>query len=151
VPSATVARAEDAMFLIESGSGSRGESVVAGFTPGNAGTGNPVALIFFGNGSANLSSGDKDILRDVAQLYNQRGGGRLRIVGHASSSVVGGDPVKQRLANFKISVDRSSAVARALTDFGVPAGIAEIDAVSDNAPLLDGGEAADRRVEIYLN
>ena len=65
--------------------------------------------------------------------------------------VGGSDPVKQRLANFKISVDRSSAVARSLTDSGVPAGIVEVDAVSDNAPLLEGGEAADRRVEIYLN
>ncbi|MDA0702777.1 MAG: OmpA family protein, partial [Proteobacteria bacterium] len=150
--SASVARAEDAMFLIESGSSEGGgKSAVAEFMPGNVGTGRPVALIFFGNGSANLSSGDKGILRDVAQLYLQRGGGKLRVVGHASSSVGGSDPVKQRLANFKISVDRSSAVARSLTDSGVPAGIVEVDAVSDNAPLLEGGEAADRRVEIYLN
>lgn len=151
VPSATVGRAEDAMFLIESGSGGGGASVVAEFMPVNVGTGRPVALIYFGNGSANLSARDKEILSDVAQLYLQRGGGKLRVVGHASSSVGGSDPVKQRLANFKISVDRSSAVARSLTDSGVPAGIVEVDAVSDNAPLLEGGEAADRRVEIYLN
>jgi len=152
VHSATVGRAEDAMFLIESGSGGGGgASAVAEFRPVNVGTGRPVALIFFGNGLANLSARDKEILSDLAQLYLQRGGGKLRVVGHASRSVGGSDPVKQRLANFKISVDRSSAVARSLTDSGVPAGIVEVDAVSDNAPLLGGGEAADRRVEIYLN
>ncbi|MBT5414857.1 MAG: OmpA family protein [Rhodospirillaceae bacterium] len=146
----TVGRAEDALFLIESGSGGGGGPVGPQYVPGNVGTGRAVALIFFGNGSSKLSSRDNDILRDVARLFSQRGG-KLRVVGHASGAVGGSDPVKQRLANFKVSVDRASAVARALTDAGVPAGIVEIDAVSDNAPLLEGGDAADRRAEIFLN
>ena len=112
-----------------------------------------VATIQFSVGSANLSSRDRQILRDVFALHSQRGG-KVRVIGHASSRTRSMDPVEHKMVNFQVSVDRASAVARELTGLGMRQQDILVDAVSDSNPLyyevMPTGEAGNRRTEVYL-
>ena len=91
------------------------------------------------------------------QLYllQQQQGGRLRVVGHASLHTVPLDPARHDQVNYKLSATRANAVARALIGMGVPDGALSIVAEGSQAPVfyefMPTGEAANRRVEIYLN
>ncbi len=112
-----------------------------------------VATIQFSVGSANLSSRDRKILRDVFTLHSQRGG-KVRVIGHASSRTRSMDPVAHKMVNFQVSVDRASAVARELASLGIRQEDILIDARSDGDPLyyevMPTGEAGNRRTEVYL-
>jgi len=112
-----------------------------------------VATIQFENGSASLSASDRRILADVRQLQRERGG-RIHIVGHASSRTRTMDPVKHKMVNFKVSVDRANIVARELVRLGAKQDELSVDAVSDASPVfyefMPSGEAGNRRAEIYL-
>jgi flagellar motor protein MotB len=119
-----------------------------------SGESTPVALIFFGYGSSGLSRNDVNVLRDVARLHQDRGG-LIRVIGHASQGQGSGDPVKQRLANFNISLARANAVARELSRLGVPTDQIQVAAAGAQQPIYyessPTGEAGNRRVEIYLD
>ena len=112
-----------------------------------------VATIQFENGSARLSASDRRILADVRQLQRERGG-RIHIVGHASSRTRTMDPVQHKMVNFKVSVDRANIVARELMRLGTKQDELLVDAVSDTSPVfyefMPSGEAGNRRAEIYL-
>jgi len=112
-----------------------------------------VATIHFGNGSSNLSSRDRRILRDVLRLQKERGG-RIHVIGHASSRTRNTDPVRHKMINFQVSAARADAVARELVRLGAPKTDIQIDAVSDSQPrfyeFMPSGEAGNRRAEIYL-
>ena len=112
-----------------------------------------IATIQFDNGSTKLSQGDQQILANVRQLQRERGG-RIHIVGHASSRTRALDPVRHKMINFRVSVDRANAVARELIRLGSKKNQLSVDAVSDTAPLyyevMPMGEAGNRRAEIYL-
>jgi len=112
-----------------------------------------VATIQFDNGSTKLSQGDQQILANVRQLQRERGG-RIHIVGHASSRTRALDPVRHKMINFRVSVDRANAVARELIRLGSKKDQLSVDAVSDTDPLyyevMPMGEAGNRRAEIYL-
>jgi outer membrane protein OmpA-like peptidoglycan-associated protein len=112
-----------------------------------------VATIQFSNGSANLSNTDRRILRDVFALHSQRGG-KVRVIGHASSRTRSMDPVLHKMVNFQVSVDRASAVARELSGLGMRREDILVDARSDSAPLyfevMPTGEAGNRRTDVYL-
>jgi len=112
-----------------------------------------VATIQFENGSASLSASDRRILADVRQLQRERGG-RIHIVGHASSRTRTMDPVQHKMVNFKVSVDRANIVARELMRLGTKQDELLVDAVSDTSPVfyefMPSGEAGNRRAEIYL-
>jgi outer membrane protein OmpA-like peptidoglycan-associated protein len=116
--------------------------------------GQPIAVIFFADASAGLSDRDKYVLHDVYLLQQQQGG-RLRVVGHASLHTVPLDPARHDQVNYKLSATRANAVARALIGMGVPDGALSIVAEGSQAPVfyefMPTGEAANRRVEIYLN
>ena len=111
------------------------------------------ASLFFKTGSARISKRDRKKLREVAALQRQHGA-TLRIVGHASSRTRDLDPVKHQIANFRISVDRAHAVARALLRLGVPAGKLNIGAKSDQERVfyefMPAGESGNQRTEIYI-
>ncbi len=119
-----------------------------------SGESRPVALIFFRYGSAGLSRNDVNVLRDVVRLHRERGG-LVRVIGHASQNTGGGDVVKQRLANFNISLARANAVARELSRLGVPIDQVQVAAAGAQQPIYyestPTGEAGNRRVEIYLD
>lgn len=119
-----------------------------------AGGGQPVAVIFFADGSAALSGHDLTVLRDV-YLIQQQQGGHLRIVGNASMHTATLDPSQHDQVNFELSVKRANAVARALINMGVPDGSIAVMAQGSQRPVfyefMPTGEAGNRRVEIYLD
>ena len=112
-----------------------------------------VATIMFGNGSSKLSARDRSILANVRKIQQERGG-RLRVIGHASSRTRNTDPVRHKMINFKVSAARADAVVRELLKQGLDQASLQVDAVSDSTPVyfefMPTGEAGNRRAEIYL-
>ncbi len=112
-----------------------------------------VATIHFRNGSSALTTRDRQIIANALQLKKERGG-RIHIIGHASSRTRSTDPVRHKMLNFKVSVDRADAVARELIRLGVKKRELVVDAMSDAQPVyfefMPTGEAGNRRAEIYL-
>jgi outer membrane protein OmpA-like peptidoglycan-associated protein len=115
------------------------------------------ATIYFADGSSGLVEDDRTILREVARMYRERGGG-VRVVGFASPVARGADTVARRVANLEISAKRADAVSRELSRFGVPpAAITASAEGGDNGPGSTGrgsggfGAAGERRVDIYLD
>ena len=112
-----------------------------------------VATILFDNGSSKLKAWDMRILDAVVRLQRQKGG-QIRIVGHASSRTRNLSPIKHKIANFKVSVDRADRIAGELIRLGVNKKDIHIAAVSDAEPvyyeIMPSGEAGNRRTEVYL-
>jgi len=121
-------------------------------TPGAAPAG-MVGVIHFAHASTALDSRDRQILRQVAQLWRERGG-RLRLLGHASSRTDPLDAERHAEVNLRISRQRAEAVAAELRQAGVPADALLVEAVGDRGRVyhefMVTGEAGNRRVEIYL-
>ena len=112
-----------------------------------------VATIHFANNSSILDSRDRSILGAVIQLQRERGG-RVVVVGHASSRTKDMDYIQHQMVNFEISMKRAGAIGSALKGMGLPGEALEVQAVSDTKPIflevMPSGEAGNRRVEIYL-
>ena len=87
--------------------------------------------------------------------WQREKGGAIRVVGHSSSRTGDMDPVRHKLINFKVSLDRANAVAQELIRLGVPPDKLIVSAKSDAEPIyfeiMPLGEAGNRRVEIYLD
>ncbi len=113
-----------------------------------------VAVIYFGSGSSKLSGSDKDVLRQVVQLYRNHGG-QLRVVGHASGPTGKADIAEQKILNYRMSEDRAQAVAQELMRLGVRPEQVIVNAVSDTQRIYAEdtpvGEAANRRADIYID
>jgi outer membrane protein OmpA-like peptidoglycan-associated protein len=116
--------------------------------------GQPVGVIYFRNGSARLSSDDRSVVKQVADLQRYYGG-VIRIVGHASMRTGNMDPYAQQQVNYEVSADRAHAIARAFTKAGVPGGLVQVAAAGAANPVavesMPAGEASNRRVEIFLS
>ena len=112
-----------------------------------------VATIHFANNSASLDQRDRSILGAVIQLQRERGG-RVVVVGHASSRTKDMDYIKHQMVNFEISMQRASSIGAQLQALGLNQNSLEVQAVADTQPLylevMPSGEAGNRRVEIYL-
>lgn len=115
--------------------------------------GTAYASIPFASGSSRLSDGDK---RTVAQVANatRNGFGRIRVVGHASSSASSQSQSQRLIANWEISQARAAAVADELARQGVDTARIIIEAVGDSQAAYTSGygdaEAAARRVDLFL-
>jgi len=113
----------------------------------------PVATILFADGSARIGGSDRQIIRRVYNEYRTRGG-RIHIIGHASSRTRNLDQASHQLANFSISYERARSVAAVLGRLGVPPEVIVVTAMSDQEPnffeVMPAGEAGNRRVEIYF-
>jgi len=113
----------------------------------------PVATILFADGSARIGNGDREIIRQVYNEYRRRGG-RIYIIGHASSRTRNLDQASHQLANFSISYARARAVASVFERLGVPPQSIVVEAMSDQQPnyfeVMPAGEAGNRRAEIFL-
>lgn len=111
------------------------------------------ATINFANNSAGLDARDRSILSAVIQLQRERGG-RVVVVGHASSRTKDMDYIRHKMVNFEISMQRAATIGNMLKDLGLQGEHLEVQAVSDSEPLfmevMPSGEAGNRRVEIYL-
>jgi outer membrane protein OmpA-like peptidoglycan-associated protein len=119
-----------------------------------AGVGQAVGYVYFGNGSNALTSADRQVLQQVAQLQRIQGG-VLRIIGHASARTGNIDALTQDQVNRKVSLARATAVARALVAMGVQPILVQVAAAGDDQTLYaestPAGEAGNRRAEVYLS
>ncbi len=111
-----------------------------------------IATIYFPGGGSALTDHDRDILRQVADIF-ARGGQNVRIVGHSSAD--GGEAGQDKaLVNYKTSLDRASAVAGALVDYGVPRDALSVDARGAKqlryAESTQAGIAGNRRAEVFI-
>ncbi|WP_420348520.1 OmpA family protein [Pelagibius sp.] len=141
-------------LIISSGSVTRGDQVAALEPQSSAGdSGQLAAIIFFSHGSVDLDGNDRDVLRDLVTLHQQRGGS-LRVVGHASSRTRNATPDEHQVANFEMSLKRADAVSAELRRLGVSGAALKTEARSDAEPVyhefMPSGEAGNRRVEIFL-
>lgn len=109
--------------------------------------------VYFKSGSSRVTATARRKIRRASGLVKDRGG-RLVVIGHASSRTRDLDPLRHHLANFRISYDRAEAVAKELVRQGVARDQIEISAMSDSRPVfhevMPAGEAQNRRVEIVL-
>lgn len=130
------------------------QMATATMAPGFVGPSTQVATIYFGNNSAAIRDSEATKIRDVAAMYKERGG-RLRVLGYASSRTADMDPVQHQMVNFAISVQRTDAVSRALVNNGVKVEDINATALSDSQPVyyesMPAGEAGNRRVEIFVD
>ena len=112
-----------------------------------------IAAIFFGSATASLTEDDVLVLEKVAALQLESGG-RVRVVGHSSRGAPSSNQLKQRLSNFKLSLDRANVVAEALIRFGVAGDHVDVIARGDGellyAETTPAGAAGNRRTEIFL-
>lgn len=110
-------------------------------------------VVYFADGSARLSAADRRKINGLAQEY-RRNGGRVHVLGHASSRTRELTLARHKLVNLRISVDRSNAVTRELMRLGVRADDIVSESRSDADPVyfevMPSGEAGNRRVEISL-
>lgn len=108
---------------------------------------------YFAQGSARLRPDDRALVKEAARLQRDRGA-RLRVVGHASRRTADMPPVRRKVLNLNLSVDRASAVARALVAEGVLADALSIEGAAASRPVADedtpGNEALNRRAEIFI-
>ena len=110
---------------------------------------------FFDPASARVNIEEtRDILIRVASLLNSNEVGRrkVRIEGHTDSEVV--DPLGPWQDNWQLSAERSRAVLRFLTDFGVDERRFQVAGFSDTMPVSSNdtpqGRAYNRRVDIVI-
>jgi len=126
---------------------------MASGVPVNLGNMTRVATIHFANNSSNMDARDRSILSAVIQLQKERGG-RVVVIGHASSRTRDMDYLRHKMVNFEISMQRAMSIGSALKSRGLGDQNLEVQAVSDSQPLyqevMPSGEVGNRRVEIYL-
>ena len=113
-----------------------------------------IGVVYFGSGSAELDEGDVAKLRQVASMYQERGGS-IRIVGYASSFTRDMDPMHHQMVNFNISLRRADTVARELIKLGVKPANVFVSARSDSEPIyfesMPAGQAGNQRAEIFID
>ncbi len=112
-----------------------------------------VATILFGDGSSALGGPEREIVREVSELYRSSGRNVL-VVGHASGQTEITDPAGGREAKLRISADRANAVAAELQKLGVPGNRITVTAAADDLPAyyetMPTGVAGNRRAEIFF-
>lgn len=122
--------------------------------PEAAAAGEHVANIYFGDGATQLSGHDRDVVGQIAALYQQKGGKGIKVVGHSSSSAGTKDKTRAGLVNFKVSLDRASAVAAELVRRGIPKTAIQVDARGAAQPLYTENtkqaQAYNRRAEVFI-
>jgi flagellar motor protein MotB len=113
----------------------------------------PIEIIFFQQGSNRIGRNDKQKLKKIAETQ-QRSGGVLKVIGHASSRTRELPLDEHMIVNLNASQRRATAVAQTFLDLGVAGDDLIIESVSDAVPLtveaMPSEEAKNRRVEIFL-
>ncbi|MBT5458236.1 MAG: OmpA family protein, partial [Rhodospirillaceae bacterium] len=104
----------------------------------------PMVTIRFATGSARIGARDRRAIQKVFQAHRSQGG-RIHILGHASSRTRNMNRVQHQLANFQVSYDRAKAVADQLIRLGVDPSAIVVNAMSDQVPaffeVMPAGEA----------
>lgn len=124
---------------------------------GNAVSGRLAQQVFFDYGSAKVAAVDRRSIRKLAKSIGDiTGRYRVNVVGHASKRVDHvADPVRRKVINFEMAQKRANAVTHELNDAGVIPDWVTSSSRGDEVPNPKRGnrtqEAADRRVDIYVN
>lgn len=118
-------------------------------------TGTMGQQIFFRHGSAHITPGERRDIGRVADTVRESATG-VMVVGHASTRVDGSVSEQRRQEiNYNIGQKRANNVAGVLTDAGVDPGlvttVSKGDSEANPNPGSRSQEAADRRVDIYMN
>lgn len=112
------------------------------------------AIIYFADGSANISSDDATKISKIAKLAKTKGA-KISVYGFASSRTRNTDVMSHKLANFNISLQRAENVVANLEKMGVSRSSISMEALSDSQPLyqevMPEGERLNRRAEIYVS
>lgn len=121
-------------------------------------SGEMVERVFFAHGSAKISTVDRRSLHELAEslVHTTPDQYHLSVVGHASKRVNNvTDPMKKRMINFAVAQKRANAVTSEMRKAGVKPNWVIVSARGDEEPNPNPGdksqEAADRRVEVYLD
>ena len=150
-PATTVVGGEDAATTSQL---SAAPNALSSYDPAVYRVSTHIATITFPTGSSRLTASDRQILDEVLNLHKQYGGA-VRVIGHASSRTQDLDPLRHKLVNFRISMNRANSVASALMGKGLAADRLFVGAVSDNEPLyyevMPAGESGNQRTEIFLD
>ena len=128
--------------------------VVSEAMPANYGQ--KIDQLYFAHGSARIGAHDSKHLAVVANKAMRRQNPNLTVVGHASHRVnTTDDPVRKKEINFEMAQKRANAVTNALTRQGIDPGWVMAVSKGDEEPNMHRGkrsqEAADRRVEVFVN
>ena len=116
-----------------------------------------VQQMFFEHGSSRISKVDSENLRGLAtSLVQIAKYHQLFVIGHASTRIDNvTDPVKKKIINLEMARKRANAVRRELNKAGVKPDWILVTSSGDKEPNPNPGgksqEAADRRVEIYMD
>ncbi len=109
-------------------------------------------VIYFADGSADLTEAEKHSLSLVAQKARQLNAD-IKVMGHASSRTKPVSVVKHTMINLNISNLRAVNVINVLAADGVPLHKMRYEALSDSSPaepeVNAKAEALNRRVEIF--
>ncbi len=109
-------------------------------------------VIYYADGSAELSDADRKELKQVANKANQNNADLL-ILGHASTKTRPVGVLERKMINLNISNRRALTVVRQLSFDGVPLSRMRYQALADSRlakPETDTHmEALNRRVEIF--
>jgi outer membrane protein OmpA-like peptidoglycan-associated protein len=120
-------------------------------------SGQMVQQIFFGYGSAKVAPVDRTNIRELAQSLERNAASySLNVVGHASKRVDHvKDPVRKQMINLEMAQKRANAVTSELKAAGAKPQWISATSKGDREPNRRRGdktqEAADRRVEIYMD
>ncbi|MCF8468545.1 MAG: OmpA family protein [Sneathiella sp.] len=113
----------------------------------------PIETIYFAQGSHRIDAADREKLERIARTQ-MAAGGKLKVVGHASSRTRQMPETRHMIVNLNVSNARAAAVAEFLLKAGVAPGDLVIESVSDADPLINepmpSAEAKNRRAEIFL-
>ena len=114
--------------------------------------------VYFLHGSSNLTGSEKKSLHNLAKGLGQNATASVAVtvVGHASQRVDGEtDPVRRKMINFEMAQKRANAVTGELNRAGLnPAWVQAVSKGDEEPNAQPGGrsqEAADRRVDVYVN
>lgn len=127
--------------------GRGGDFVAAPTLPGGV-----PSVIYFAHDSVSLSQQDLAQISALVRNYGPGAAQDISVAGHASVQSSVPDPVKRKLINLKVSMDRAFAVARALIESGIPAERVKTHGYGEEVPPAPSDkpvEVAARRVEIY--
>lgn len=109
-------------------------------------------VIYFADGSANLTKAEKYSLRLIAQKARQMNVD-ITVMGHSSSRTKPVSVVEHTMINLNISNLRAVNVINVLAEDGVPLHKMRYEALSDSSPaepeVNAKAEALNRRVEIF--
>ena len=109
-----------------------------------SGVGVTMGTLLFEGTSARLSPENLALVRQVAALRQQNGGGTIRVTGYSAPQGEQ-DTMAPQLASFNLALDRARAVAAALAQSGISARSIEIGATT--APPGQPGGAVDISLE----